>query len=308
MAGRKARPRVAARYRTGSPDGIGFAKGNGAFLTAGHPNDAIAFATWRGKPLPFVVDYMDRATWADIEDPSWYFQQWRTINMPLVFAVAMIPDDTSTSITTGAGGSYDSHFTALANCLVANGYANATLRVGWEMNDASTFRWTAYNNTANWITFYRRIVTAMRAVTGANFRFDWTMNLGASTVAADLCYPGDAYVDFIGVDAYDADYGVVESNAARWNYVKTQSYGLDWVATFAATHSKPITVPEWGTYPVSPSYQNGGGGGDNPLYINNMFDWFAANNVYYNSYFNFTGSPHDLVNFPNDAAAYKARI
>ena len=50
----------------------------------------------------------------------------------------------------------------------------------------------------------QQIVTTIRAVSGANFAFEWNPTLG-DTGIGDLAnfYPGNAYVNYIGSDVYD---------------------------------------------------------------------------------------------------------
>ena len=62
-----------------------------------------------------------------------------------------------------------------------------------------------------------------------------------------LAYPGDAYVDMIGMDVYDQswvpDYQVP---AARWRSFINGDWSLAWQRSFAASHRKPVSFPEWG--------------------------------------------------------------
>ena len=97
---------------------------------------------------------------------------------------------------------------------------------------------------------------------------------------ADLAYPGDDVVDYIGLDVYDFRYeGTPEE---RWEkfYLKGP-FGLEWHRDFAAAHGKPMTYPEWGV----------GNFGDNPYFVQQMHNWFLQNqeNIAYAAYFNVDG-------------------
>ncbi len=46
--------------------------------------------------------------------------------------------------------------------------------------------------------YFRHIVTTMRSVPGAAFRFVWNPTSGPEPEAAQNAYPGDAYVDYVG--------------------------------------------------------------------------------------------------------------
>ena len=83
---------------------------------------------------------------------------------------------------------------------------------------------------------------------------------------ADLAYPGDDVVDYIGLDVYDfKQEGSVEE---RWTtfYLKAP-FGLEWHRDFAVKHGKLMSYPEWGV----------GNSGDNPFFIQRMHDWLVKN-------------------------------
>ena len=279
--------------------------GSGAYVGAGAPAKLAAFGTWRGRKADFAMDYLSMRSWAEFERP-WLISQWKPGGTPVVLGVPMLMNDVSTTLTAGAAGRYDSHFRTLAQHLVANGYGNASLRVGWEFN-GSWERWSAVNNPQAWVNYWRRIVNAMRSVPGQSFRFDWNLNGGSDSVAPESVYPGDAYVDYIGTDVYDwrwASPGYTPE--ARWSWIVNQRYGLAWVANFARAHGKRVTVPEWGLAPRS--VMQGGGGGDDPYYISAMMGWQRANNVAYQSYFNWGDCVINSGRYPNGAARYKSII
>ena len=73
------------------------------------------------------------------------------------------------------------------------------------------------------------------------------VDIGRNIPLADY-YPGDAFVDIIGIDTYDALPGnpTYASPGARWTALYAQPSGLGQVMTFAQAHGKPLRVPEWG--------------------------------------------------------------
>ena len=148
----------------------------------------------------------------------------------------------------------------------------------------------------------------MRAV-APNLAFDWNPVWGWQSVDPTLAYPGDAYVDYIGIDVYDQSWCTNYSDpAARWNDALNAQWGLTWHRDFAAAHGKPMSFPEWGVATRS----DGHGGGDAPYFVQKMTQWIAQNNVGYQVYFDFDApdGAHDLMDgsFPNSAAAFKAAI
>ena len=97
---------------------------------------------------------------------------------------------------------------------------------------------------------------------------------------ADLVYPGDDVVDYIGLDVYD--YKQEGSAQERWDrhYLKAP-FGLQWHRDFATQHGKLMSYPEWGV----------GQFGDNPFFIQQMRDWFVQNDdkIAYAAYFDVDG-------------------
>src|SRR5207245_1228076 len=98
--------------------------------------------------------------------------------------------------------SHDADFKAFAAGLVRLGRANSIIRLGWEFN-GDWQPWAAFN-PAQFIAAFQRIVTDLRAA-DPQIVIDWNGNYGYSQVKVDpftKLYPGDGYVDIIGVDAY----------------------------------------------------------------------------------------------------------
>jgi beta-mannanase len=63
-------------------------------------------------------------------------------------------------------------------------------------------------------------------------------------IAADKVYPGDAYVDLIGLDVYNQSPDLDITPQGRWSYLMNQSFGLKWHANFGGGHRKWISFPE----------------------------------------------------------------
>lgn len=282
---------------------------SGAYVGAGNPLALSSFESWRGATAPIVVDYLGRHTWTDITDPSWLLSRWRpltTSGATLVLAVPLLPESGGT-LAQGATGQFNGYFKVLAQGLVAGGDGNAILRLGWEPN-GTWFPWSLHANSttaspADFAVFWRQVVSTMRSVPGAKFKFDWTVNNGWSAVPAAQAYPGDPYVDYIGIDAYDqgwaANGGPITNPAARWQQIANSSNGLSFWAAFARQHIKPVTVPEWGLVTNTLN-----GGGDDPNYIDMMFAWLSQNHAAYDSYFNACGSIINSGTTPYAAAEY----
>ena len=125
----------------------------------------------------------------------------------------------------------------------------------------------------------------MRGVPGARFEFEWAPSNGRNAIAPSDVYPGDDFVDVIGLSVYNQSWKVAQTEfAERWQELTTMSYGLRWHSQFAAEHRKLRSYPEWGTGHRS---RDGAGGGDDPFFIARMAEIVAAPDILYHSYFDF---------------------
>ena len=276
----------------------------GVYRGSANPNGVGQFAAWSGSEVHWALDFLASGTWSDIESPTWWADGWAGSPYRTVYSIPLLPG-TGGTLAQGAAGAHDEHFAKLGRTLVAGGEADAILRLGWEFN-GGWFRWSAQSDPAAFVAYWRQIVDTMRAVPGQRFQFDWSPVLGHGAVAPDRAYPGDAYVDYIGLDAYDQDWFPDWSDPSqRWQSLLTQPYGLRWHRDFAAAHGKPMTFPEWGLM----TRPDGHGGGDNPYFLERMHDWIASNNVAYALYFEFDApdGAHRLMNgqFPRSAARFQ---
>ena len=305
---------VATLGLTGASPGTAQAATSTLGVYAG-PGDVAghnSFANWLPASVPHASDALDyRFDWSYITS-TWVLDQWspwvRAVpGRRLVLSVPMLPASADGQLAAGAAGSFDPHFRTVAQNMVSRGLGSSVIRLGWEPN-GNWFPWGASRDTASWKTFYRRIVTVMRTVPGANFAFDFNLAAGAAGTNlsfADI-YPGDDVVTYVGLDNYDLMWNDSTSTPAqRWNFALTQFNGLRAHKAFADAHGKPLSFPEWGLYARGDIQ---GGGGDNPYYVDRMADWFATNNLAYQSYFNASWGGGDLNSFPNAKARYQARF
>ena len=189
----------------------------------------------------------------------------------------------------------------------------ATPSCGWVGSSTATwYPWSVANNTdaANFAAFWRQIVDhhAGRARRRSSSTCG-TPNQGGPT-SWDLteAYPGNAYVDYVGSDIYDEYWGTPQTPQNSWSNILSQSWGLNWLTSFAASEGKPIAIPEW-----SVCFRSDGHGlGDDPYFINEFANWIATNNVAFTDIFSYNdtagGQDNDITNgdFPNALAAFKA--
>jgi hypothetical protein len=274
-----------------------------------------SFEKFRDRPVGIVGSFLPQATWADIEVPDWWPAIWQGTPYQdhLLVTVPMLPDLKWTNLQDGAKGAYDLHFRNTAQHLVAAGLGGSWIRVGHELN-GTWYRWSAQDDPAAYAEYYRHIVTAMRSVPGASFRFDWNVAVGGDLhMDATKAYPGDAYVDAIGEDVYDQKWNAPGSSAdQRWASLVVPegvtAQGLEFWSDFAKQHGKPLTFAEWGLVGKGSAMAHGGAGGDDPAFIDHMHQWFGTHDTAYEVYFNRdpADGKHQIDGgaFPQAAARY----
>jgi hypothetical protein len=273
----------------------------GAFVNWGNVGRETSLQQWERwlehKPSSVLgVDFYAQSTWDDYAGLSWVPGVWKQLNPARNVVWSMPLTVKGTSLADVADGLHDDAFEAAARA-IAEAQPRAIIRLGWEMN-LSTMAWFAGGHEADYVRAFRRVVGIFRRHS-ADFKYDWCPGWGPQDSAADLAYPGDDAVDYIGLDVYDFKYqGSAEE---RWNsfYLKAP-FGLEWHRDFAAQHNKPMSYPEWGV----------GQFGDNPLFIEKMHDWFVnnRNDIIYAAYFDVDGLwPTQIDNgrFPNSERLFR---
>ncbi|MBT0770587.1 hypothetical protein KIH74_16710 [Kineosporia sp. J2-2] len=292
--------------RSGLPWGA-----SGLYMPGSSAANAEAFAAWRGAPVDVVVDWPARQTWDDIVNPTWIFDAWKDTPYLKALGVAPVPEGDSSATMAGcAAGQYNDKWTQFGQNFVSNGMGDSIIRLGWEFN-GNWYKWSASNPT-EYAECFRQIVTTVRAV-APDLKWDWTVNRGVSAGLADAtqAYPGDDYVDYVGIDSYDMWPGA--NNDQTWDEHLNGDFGLKFWADFARQHGKKVTVPEWGCYPGTA--QAGHNGGDNALYISKMVEFFKSlgSDLAYEAYFNedasyYAGAIFEPVQVPNAAGTYKELV
>jgi len=150
-----------------------------------------------------------------------------------------------------AAGDYNVYARELARNLVATGFGYAVLRLGAEMN--GTWNVGSLGTTVKewhqWGLCFAQEVETMRGIRGSHFLFDWDINANFRDISLAAFYPGNSYVDIIGIDAYDASSKPLPrvGSTARWAALTSEADGLDAIESFAVAHQKPLSIPEWAT-------------------------------------------------------------
>jgi hypothetical protein len=281
---------------------------SGVFIPGDNPSAHESFGTWRGAKTDVVVTWTARSNWNDVTNSTWLYDRWKNAPQTLVLGLPPFPENVGGSLSACAAGNYNGYWKQFGTTIKNSGLSDKTIiRLGWEFN-GNWFAWSA-KNPGEFAACWRQVQSSAESTAPA-LRWDWNGNRGNSPLGIDVrqAYPGDAYVDIVGVDSYDGWPGV--KTEADWNEHLNGSYGLKFWADFARQHGKKFSVPEWGVYPGTA--WAGHNGGDNPLYIQKMFGFFKSqqDNLAYEAYFNEPASyvAGALDMNPKAAAEYKTQI
>lgn len=240
------------------------------------------FCTLRGRACNVAMTYTDRTDYDSMtRDSAWVFEYFADFDGVLVISQALVPDKGESLMAACAAGDYDQNWRDFGTLMVSHGRGDSIVRLGWEMNESS-MAWRGLD-TEDYISCYRNAATALRS-TNPQVVLDWTIN--AHNTPADLCgglstscYPGDDYVDIVGIDNYD--HHPWSPTKADFDRTAAAPEGLTWFFDFARAHGKLFSVGEWGIMPT------GDAGKDNPPFIGWMHEWFAGHAQYlaYEAYF-----------------------
>lgn len=260
------------------------------------PSSVRQFESWLGSDIDFVAGHGGRANWSDyVSSLSYVARQFGSLHLPIYWTVPMFVD--GGTLGAGASGSYDAYYVQAAQGILAANPDAATInvRVGEEFNIPG-MPWAAAGQEQNFIATYRHFVDSFRSVS-SHFRFEWNVNIGGSIDPA-RAYPGDAYVDYVGMDFYYNTAWDSADPVTAWNDMVHRPYGLQWLEDFATAHARPSAYAEWGI--------NSDTAGP---YIARAMAWFESHNVAYQGYWDsdsaYAGQLSD-GQYPTAGAAFRA--
>ncbi len=253
-----------------------------------------AMETFLGRKVDFALAW----GWADTKNNFEYSATWIKENHgshKLVWSMPMIIH--GTTFADCYNGTYDSSYTIFAQT-VLSADPEAVIRTGHEMN-GNWYDWSMdgpAGTAAEFAKCYAHIATVMRAVS-PKFKMDWNPGAGMwAGMDSVRAYPGDEFVDIIGLDQYEDSQWTKGTPDERWNqFLDDAGRGLTFWADFAKTHKKMLAFDEWAS-----NYDDG-------THIQHMAEWMKANgNVHHQMYWNsesaFSGS---FSTHPTNGAAFK---
>jgi hypothetical protein len=239
-----------------------------------------------------TMAYDGGSTWAQwdgpwFESPSAGFTTWVAadpVHRQLILGVNLIPNDLGDPTDPSGweescdAGQFDSYAQTLGTNLVAAGLDNSVIRLGLEMNGPwePDFMGTTSSEQRMWATCFANEVTAMRQVPGEHFLFVWNPNACYENVPYANYYPGNSYVNIMGLDLYDISCMAPATHTA-WTKLSSEPRGLAYFEAFANARHKPMSFPEWGLL-ADPD-------GDDAAYISGIGSTMAREDFSFETYF-----------------------
>ena len=216
------------------------------------PADIDSYASEAGA-TPDVVEWFQ--SWSE---PLFYGSQEAGVDARGVTPLITWSPGASFSMLSLLNGQYDDYLAAQAQ-LARSWNRQLLVRPFHEMNGS----WSSYgygtDTPATFIAGWRYLVSFFRSHGVTNISWVWSPNIYGfgSTAPFDAYYPGDDYVDWVGLDGYNFP-GQWRSFAALFTSAYNDITNLT---------SKPLMVAEWGCSST---------GGDKAQWILDAFTVVAA--------------------------------
>lgn len=259
-----------------------------------------------GRQLDLVVTILDSGSASAMRSSAWgqfaradaYLPKLSdrvdvNVTVPLAFGGGgQTEAEIRENLRETAAGRWDGDYRTVARHVEDAGFGHAVIRLGHE-HDHHYPSWSSVNNTAEYIAAFRHVHDVL-ASESPGFRFDWTSTRAGFRTWGPPAYPGDTYVDVIGLDAYWR--GSTEISNRQWALYKSV---FEAHRDFARARNKPVSYPEWGRAVA-----------DTGRYVELMHEWFTSlpasggGRLLYQAYFNPTRSTYDLDDLPNVKRTY----
>lgn len=218
------------------------------------PDTVMWYDAWANNtPFPVATAHSLNASGVDTLAVTW--EPWNPAN-----GVTQ-PTYTAARI---ASGKFDAYIRSYAKALKEYGKP-VTIRYAHEMN-GNWYPWSVGvngNRASDYVAAYRRVVGIFDAQGATNVSWAWTPNVpfpGSTPMAA--AYPGDAYVDQVGLDGYN--WANLQPGSTWTSFWDVFGPG---VAQLQALTTRPIWLGEVGAPEA---------GGDKAAWVTDMFTTLAA--------------------------------
>lgn len=207
----------------------------------------LQLGEYDGNTFPADIDAYTDKTGAKPNIVMWYANWKNPIVWPKQEAgidardvtpmITWSPDTTPFSMRDVAAGRYDSYIKNQAR-LIKAWHRTVYIRPFHEMNGTWKPYGTKFTDASSFVHGWRRMVKLFRYVGATNVKWVWAPNIYGFgyTVNFDPYYPGDAYVDWTGLDGY---------NSTHWWRSVTTLFKPSYDNITKLT-GKPLMLAEWG--------------------------------------------------------------
>ena len=274
-------------------------------------NKIPQFEAFRGRLADTYTIWSPRETWAAVTGLNkGGFSVVRTMPGRISFGLAMLPEtlhagrDPSHWVP-AARGDFDRYYVSVARQVAESGRKNVIFRIGWESNHDG-WPWYGGGDPTRFKQTFRRYARILREH-NPTCLIEWcNVKDGSQPYSVLELYPGDAWVDIVGVNHYDG-WPAINSDSIWADAYRRTRYGgprgLGAWLDFARSRNKRFAVSEWGIWLGRP------GCTDSAVYIRKMHEFFrgCGADLAYENYFNQIAKhqicPPDL--HPRAAAEYR---
>lgn len=234
------------------------------------------FGKWRGTPLSIAGTWNDSFSAQPLQCtiyPGYEYGDW---DADLDIAIGAIYDERGETWAAASAGEYDDRWrTALEviNRVWGTRQGTLYLRFAHEFNITSSPWQVQGSETEQFIAAWRRFRALQRDVL-PDAKLIFCPNDGSSSrLSLDwrTAFPGSAYVDGMGVDAYYRDGMATAEDFASWINRTDRlgaPIGIEQHRLFAESVSLPLALPEWG---------NDGHRGESPAFVRELHGWLTRN-------------------------------
>ena len=154
-----------------------------------------------------------------------------------------------------AAGDYDGYLRRAAELAKTLPFDELMIRFGHEMN-GDWYGWSG--SPAAYVSAWRHVVTVFRQVGAANVKWVWAPNVDNGSYPFASYFPGDAWVDYVGLDGYN--WGTAGIGVDKWQSLEQVfSSSYDQLTNLS---SKPVMITETSSSEV---------GGDKAAWITRGF-------------------------------------
>jgi beta-mannanase len=220
------------------------------------PASVMWFDNWAdGKAFPVSEA---KSLWSQGIMPHYTWEPWNTS--------LGVSDSAQIHLKDIINGTWDSYIKARGSEFAA---VKSPIMVRWahEFN-GNWYPWGIANNNSDpslYVKAYRHVHDLVTAAGATNVQWIWSFNNGSSPDAAyndpAASYPGDAYVDWVGIDGYNWGFGPSWDTTGDHWVSFTGAFDTSYAKARSIAPKRPVTVAE---------YASSEDGGNKTQWINDM--------------------------------------